>query len=547
MFHRFWKRTQRGCEDGDQTGSQCGHESPDGFTSESRILHRQRAERAVLTQRAERLCAAENGQNDAVLERLGLSSHDVTVPSPQPPALPRKSPKTPQRERRLLPVLDAPRLSLENRNRNQRRSECAGEDDSFWDKVLLGSQMAVLACEEAKMADRYRSPTDSVYSFSSVDAHTPSELRAMSLIRSPAEVTNVRTPPQTAPSYRRRLSRLPVFSASISRADKEVVAGCKLQSARNKVNAIVQSLEHLQLNSVPSPRPPEAPRRTPAVAPPLAPTPPTCPQTKKRGAHPGRFLHPGKAVIGKKMSSNCSLRTTNEKKVELQPLANAVESLSLSFKLLHSHDWMKKIEGLKIVQALAQHHSETLKTKLHEVCLLLIEEVKNLRSAVACAAMNTLAELYVHLQKAMDPEVEVTGRALLLKLAQTTNAFVHQQANLALGAMVQHCSHGRSVSALLNTGLSHRCAAVRGSMAKHLHQLADGLGAVRILTAGKSFTERFLTAVAKMSVDAAPDVRHHGQIILQELVLHTDFMNLWTEIVPDKERRPLSKIIKRSM
>ncbi len=36
---------------------------------------------------------------------------------------------------------------------------------------------------------------------------------------------------------------------------------------------------------------------------------------------------------------------------------------------------MKKIEGLRTVQALARHHSETLKTKLHEVCLVLIEEV----------------------------------------------------------------------------------------------------------------------------------------------------------------------------
>lgn len=36
---------------------------------------------------------------------------------------------------------------------------------------------------------------------------------------------------------------------------------------------------------------------------------------------------------------------------------------------------MKKIDGLKTIQALAQHHSQILKTKLHEVCLVLIEEV----------------------------------------------------------------------------------------------------------------------------------------------------------------------------
>lgn len=80
-------------------------------------------------------------------------------------------------------------------------------------------------------------------------------------------------------------------------------------------------------------------------------------------------------------------------------------------------------------------------------------QVKNLRSSVACGAISTVTDLYIHLGKAMDPEVEGTGRALLLKLAQTKNAFIHQQVNLALDAMVVHCTHRRVVSALLNTGL----------------------------------------------------------------------------------------------
>ncbi|KAL7380918.1 hypothetical protein ABVT39_025972 [Epinephelus coioides] len=119
---------------------------------------------------------------------------------------------------------------------------------------------------------------------------------------------------------------------------------------------------------------------------------------------------------------------------------------------------MKEIEGLKTIQALAQCHAEILRTKLHKVCLVLIEQVKNLGSAAACSAMNTVAELYGHLQRAMDLEVEGTGQALLLKLA--SNNFIQQQANLALDAIVANCSHGHILSALFNTRLSHRCAAV---------------------------------------------------------------------------------------
>ncbi|KAI9541614.1 hypothetical protein NQZ68_028120 [Dissostichus eleginoides] len=223
-----------------------------------------------------------------------------------------------------------------------------------------------------------------------------------------------------------------------------------------------------------------------------------------------------------------------------------MESLSACFKLLASNDWEKKVQSLKILQALAQHHSQTLKTKRHEVCLVLIDEMNNLRSAVACEAMTTLAELYVNLKKAMDSEVEATGRALLLKLAQTASNFVQPQANLALGAMVENCSHGRTVSTLLNTGLNHHCVAVRGSMAQHLHLLVDRFGAACVLAAGTSFTEHFLRAVSKMCVDAAPDVRHHGQILLQKLASNQRFLNLWTKIIPETERAPLDKILKKS-
>ncbi|KAA8578868.1 hypothetical protein FQN60_011482 [Etheostoma spectabile] len=61
---------------------------------------------------------------------------------------------------------------------------------------------------------------------------------------------------------------------------------------------------------------------------------------------------------------------------------------------------------LKSVQTLAEHHPALLQTKLHEVGLVFAEEVNNLRSSVACAAMATVAKLHVHLGRAMDPEAE---------------------------------------------------------------------------------------------------------------------------------------------
>lgn len=68
--------------------------------------------------------------------------------------------------------------------------------------------------------------------------------------------------------------------------------------------------------------------------------------------------------------------------------------------------------------------------------------------------METMVYLYVYLQKNMDAYAESTGRALLLKIAQANaNLFTQQQANTALGSLVQNCSPGRVLNALLNTGL----------------------------------------------------------------------------------------------
>lgn len=41
-----------------------------------------------------------------------------------------------------------------------------------------------------------------------------------------------------------------------------------------------------------------------------------------------------------------------------------------------------KIDGLRTIQALAQHHPEVLKAKLHEVCVVIIEEVLYTLSSV---------------------------------------------------------------------------------------------------------------------------------------------------------------------
>ncbi|XP_028422434.1 TOG array regulator of axonemal microtubules protein 1-like [Perca flavescens] len=496
-------------------------EKESGSSSQSRILDIERAEKAelaALVQHAERLYASQKASSDAVLERMGLSIQQDTLPSPQPPAFPTMSPKCSLPWRRLKPIVEEDKRSLKST-----ASQTLLEEDPYFDKKLhLSCQIMTLASKIAKLRAANRSPSpDSTPS--SVDTHTPTELRAISHIRS--------FTPTLPPTAIRRQSRIPVLKRG--GAGKKAANRCKIQSAKNTFEEHGEPFEMFQLDHRPSPvmvsEQPAAPSRTLAVAPKVPAPPSKAAPPNRKGPCRGTKLHP-KAVAAQE---------------DLQPFAKPAESLSLSFTQLTSDDWEKKLDGLKSVRALARHHPALLKTKLHEICLVVAEEVNNLRSGVACAAMATVAKLHVHLGRAMDPEANWTGRILLLKLAQTTNAFVQEQANLALDALVEGCSPGRILDVLLDTGLWHRCAAVRGSTALHLHQLADIVGEDQILTAGKTFAQRFFSAVSKMAVDAAPEVRHYGQMMLQGLAHQKEFIVMWEKIVPVKDRSPLQKILKK--
>ncbi|XP_052364227.1 TOG array regulator of axonemal microtubules protein 1-like isoform X4 [Oncorhynchus keta] len=193
---------------------------------------------------------------------------------------------------------------------------------------------------------------------------------------------------------------------------------------------------------------------------------------------------------------------------------------------------------------MAQNHMDILMPKLHDICFAIINEVKNLRSAVSCAAMATLGDMYVHLQRAMDSEVEGTARVLLHKTSEA-NAFIRQGANFALGHMVQSCTPTRVMNALLVGGLSHRNAAVRSCTAQHLERLAEVMGAARLLSGKKDLTDRFLIAVSKLAVDPAQEVRHHGRNILSNMATNGDFPKMWDKFAPRKERESLREVISK--
>ncbi|XP_037833780.1 TOG array regulator of axonemal microtubules protein 1 isoform X2 [Kryptolebias marmoratus] len=287
-----------------------------------------------------------------------------------------------------------------------------------------------------------------------------------------------------------------------------------------------------------SPPGPQSPRK--CFTPPHQPSPPTVPPNPKNVSRLRRAPSLTRARPSMSHSSDelCHATLRSKKNLseppDLCPFSKPDLALTQSFNLLSSEDWEKKIEGLMFLRSLAYNHSDTLQGRLHEVCLSLIQEVKNLRSGVSRVAVCALGDLYTHLQRAMDQELEGTVKALLHKAGES-NAFIRQDVDAALDCMVQHCTPTRSIAALLTGGLSHLNPVVRKCTAQHLANLVEKVGAARLLSGNKDLSERILPAITKLSQDSSQEARYFGRRMLLSLSSHPDFDKILEKHIPTKD------------
>ncbi|XP_063765412.1 TOG array regulator of axonemal microtubules protein 1 isoform X2 [Eleginops maclovinus] len=287
-----------------------------------------------------------------------------------------------------------------------------------------------------------------------------------------------------------------------------------------------------------SPLGPQSPSK--CFSPPHQPSPPTVPPNSKNLSRLRRAPSLSRTRPSLSHSSDeLSPGTPGHKKnlsepPELCPFSKPDLALTQSFNLLNSEDWEKKIEGLTFLRSLAHYHSDTLQGRLHDVCLVLIQEVKNLRSSVSRVAVCTLADMYTQLQKAMDQELDGTVKALLLKAGES-NAFIRQDVDAALDCMVQHCTPTRGINALLSGGLGHLNPVVRKCTAQHLAHLVEKVGAARLLSGGKDLTDRILPAVTKLAQDSSQEPRYFGRRMLRSLSSNPDFDKILEKYIPTKD------------
>ncbi|KAL2084659.1 hypothetical protein ACEWY4_020177 [Coilia grayii] len=388
----------------------------------------------------------------------------------------------------------------------------------WWEVVEIKqrvTQEALRVAEEMKLSglgdsDALESVPDSspssASSLSPVDLRTPSVLRALPFLNtpSPPTVPTVPAPPQTAKpqttnggAFRSRLPRLKkTASLRVATAVKE----------QTSVETLAERNEGVREH---------------------------------------------KEVKKERVREEKQPRETGSQKTRDLPELARLPSVSFpeqtfvhALRLLNNEDWAKKVEALTSIRSLSQHHAEVLLPRLHELCLAIIQEVKNLRSAVSRTAMVTLAYLYAHLGRDMDAQVEITARALLQKLCEA-KGFIREDAELALRHMVASVSPSRSLTALTNTGVRSRCTAVRKSTAQLLGRLVEAVGSSRLLSGRREVTDRFIHAVSCLALDCALEVRTNARKCLTLMVSHPDLIKMVERYAPEGDLVAMKDIINK--
>lgn len=187
-------------------------------SNQARIQEIERAKRAALIQQTETLCASQKAHTNAVLKRLGLQQDTPSSCQPSPSF--RRIPKFSLQQGGIHSDLN---IEEKNCSWTSRNTETWDEQDQIFEKTLhQDSRSPKLKCMVDELYTMHRSlspddSVDSVDSLSTVDSHTPSDLRAISPLRSPDLSPFTPTPPQTTS---RRRSCIPV---KISEARKFIL------------------------------------------------------------------------------------------------------------------------------------------------------------------------------------------------------------------------------------------------------------------------------------------------------------------------------------
>lgn len=104
----------------------------------------------------------------------------------------------------------------------------------------------------------------------------------------------------------------------------------------------------------------------------------------------------------KLLKRSLSRKSTRSNASSEQTFSKPKEALSEIMTQLESNEWETTIKGLKALVRLKKQNSDILEPHMHNICVALGKQIKNLRSQVARAACTAAAEMFVDHKKSFE-------------------------------------------------------------------------------------------------------------------------------------------------
>ncbi|XP_013781470.2 TOG array regulator of axonemal microtubules protein 2-like isoform X2 [Limulus polyphemus] len=202
--------------------------------------------------------------------------------------------------------------------------------------------------------------------------------------------------------------------------------------------------------------------------------------------------------------------------------SNPCDSLTNALKTITSEDWLQKVNAMNEFNRLAAYQPQLLQAELHSVVLVLLSEIRNLRSSVSRAAINTFGILFQKCPRHMEADLDLITKTLLHKSGENAG-FIREDIGKTLKHLVDGVSLQKAALAIVDGGASHRNAAVRGTTAEFLSMTVEKLGPSRCMTGCKDVAEKVISATAQFVMDRSPLARFYGRTIFSMLMEHPDF------------------------
>jgi hypothetical protein len=198
---------------------------------------------------------------------------------------------------------------------------------------------------------------------------------------------------------------------------------------------------------------------------------------------------------------------------KITPWAKPDEAIEKVLDQLDNDDWEKNMDGLNGLLRLVHHHPETIIVEYKQVTQLILKQIKNLRSQVGRAAVHVVGEMFEHLKRSMESDIEKIVLPLIMKTGET-NRFLREDCNQALDKMVENVNSSRAIAVITSEPLNNKNPVIRTTCSRLLAYITEKIGPNKAMSGSKDITEKLLPAVAKLAQEG-PEILVFNKAVVE--------------------------------